>query len=75
MTAVRCATVTARRTVGPGARTALIQAAQADLIADLPGIRLPDLDELRGREVLGRRLAPAPGARRALGDGAAAMSE
>lgn len=64
--------VTARRTLGPGPQTPPIQAAQADLLPDLPGVRLPDLEELRGRGVLGGQLSPAPSPRRALGAGARA---
>ncbi|MEU8623161.1 hypothetical protein [Streptomyces sp. NPDC048623] len=63
--------MTARRTLGPGPQTAPIHAAQADLIADLPGVRLPDLDELRGRGVLGGYRPPVQPVRRTLGAGAA----
>ncbi|MFI8966483.1 hypothetical protein ACIGO8_30730 [Streptomyces sp. NPDC053493] len=62
--------MTARRTLGPGPQPAPIKAAQADLIAELPGRRLPDLAELRDRGFLGARSTSAPAARRTLGDGA-----
>lgn len=62
--------VTSRRTLGPGPEApAHIRAAQADLLDALPGIRLPDLDELRDRGVLGARRTAMPGARRTLGAG------
>ncbi|WP_435060285.1 hypothetical protein [Streptomyces sp. bgisy060] len=38
--------MTARRILGPGPQAAPIQAAQADLFVGLPGVRLPDLDEV-----------------------------
>lgn len=40
-----------------------VRAARADLLDELPGIRLPDLDELRARrpERQGRRRTPGPG--------------
>ncbi|MFI1660442.1 hypothetical protein ACH4ZU_36850 [Streptomyces sp. NPDC020472] len=60
-----------RRTLGPGPQTAPIQAAQADLLGGLPGVRLPDLDELRDRGVLGQHQPPARPVRRALGAGPA----
>jgi hypothetical protein len=45
--------VTARRTLGTGpeAPAQNIRAAQADLLDALPGVRLPDLGELRARGV------------------------
>lgn len=48
-------TVTARRILGTGleAPAQSIRAAQADLLDALPGVRLPDLGELRARGVLG----------------------
>ncbi|KES03421.1 hypothetical protein BU52_30760 [Streptomyces toyocaensis] len=59
--------MTARRTLGSGPeRSAPIGAAQADLLDDLPGVRLPDLAELRARGVLGARTAGPPAPRRAL---------
>ncbi len=62
--------VTARRILGSGpASPAPIGAAQADLLEDLPGVRLPDLAELRAKGVLGSRAARPPAARRALGAG------
>ncbi|MFF1278633.1 hypothetical protein ACFVZC_35515 [Streptomyces marokkonensis] len=62
--------MTARRTLGSGPeRFAPIGAAQADLLDDLPGVRLPDLAELRARGVLGARTARPPAARRVLGAG------
>ncbi|MEU7031479.1 hypothetical protein AB0A60_32885 [Streptomyces sp. NPDC046275] len=63
--------MTARRTLGAGPQTAPapIRAAQADLLGALPEIRLPDLEALRDRGVLGGRPAAAPSARRALGAG------
>ncbi|MEV6332265.1 hypothetical protein [Streptomyces sp. NPDC051909] len=64
--------MTVRRTLGPGPQaSAPIRAAQADLNA-LPSVHLPDLDELRGRGVLGPRRPLAPSSRRALGAGATA---
>ncbi|MFG3343464.1 hypothetical protein ACGF1Z_00175 [Streptomyces sp. NPDC048018] len=62
--------MTARRTLGPGPQAAPIQAAQADLLDEFPGLRLPDIGELRTRGVLGPPPAPAPVARRMLGTGA-----
>ncbi|MGW0877204.1 hypothetical protein ACWD3Z_43120 [Streptomyces sp. NPDC002740] len=62
--------MTARRTLGSGPQAAhTIRAAQADLIDDLPGIRLPDVAELRARGVLGAPTATPPVARRLLGAG------
>lgn len=64
-------TVTARRTLGPGpeAPAQSIRAAQADLLDALPGVRLPDLGELRARGVLGAHPAAPPSPRRSLGAG------
>ncbi|GHH95691.1 hypothetical protein [Streptomyces capillispiralis] len=62
--------MTARRTLGSGPdSSAPIGAAQADLLDDLPGIRLPDLAELRARGVLATHSARPPAARRVLGSG------
>ncbi|MBB5932938.1 hypothetical protein [Streptomyces echinatus] len=59
--------MTARRTLGAGPQAAhSIRAAQADLLDALPGIRLPDLNELRDRGVLGAHPAPTPAPRRTL---------
>ncbi|MFJ4585040.1 hypothetical protein [Streptomyces echinatus] len=68
--------MTARRTLGQGPQaTHSIRAAQADLLDALPGIRLPDLDELRGRGVLGAHPAQASAPRRTLGAGRHADAE
>lgn len=58
-----------RRTLGTGPQASVnsIRAAQADLLDTLPGVRIPDLDELRARGVLGAHTAMFPGPRRALG--------
>ena len=62
--------VTARRALGAGPQDAHgIRASQADLIDALPGIRLPDLEELRARGVLGSRPEPTHAQRRVLGVG------
>ncbi|MFF3690987.1 hypothetical protein [Streptomyces sp. NPDC002187] len=63
--------MTVRRSLGPGpeAPAHSIRAAQADLLDALPGVRLPDLDRLRGRGVLGGRPAASASPRRALGVG------
>ncbi|MFF3663503.1 hypothetical protein [Streptomyces olivochromogenes] len=63
--------MTARRTLGPGpeAPAQSIRAAQADLLDALPGVRLPDLGELRARGVLGAHPAAPPSPRRSLGAG------
>lgn len=65
------ASVTARRTLGfgPQVTTHSILAAQADLLDALPGVRIPDLDQLRDRGVLGAHTASARGPRRVLGAG------
>ncbi|MEV4790156.1 hypothetical protein AB0K53_32780 [Streptomyces tuirus] len=62
--------MTARRTLGPGPQDARsIRASQADLLDALPGVRLPDLAQLRERGVLGTNPAAAPRSRRILGAG------
>ncbi|MDX2845421.1 hypothetical protein PV377_42020 [Streptomyces ipomoeae] len=62
--------MTARRTLGSGPQAAhTIRAAQADLIDALPGVRLPDVAELRARGVLGGPTSTSPTPRRALGAG------
>ncbi|MFC9646656.1 hypothetical protein ACFTZF_50960 [Streptomyces mirabilis] len=63
--------MTTRRTpgAGPEAPAQNIRAAQADLLDALPGVRLPDLGELRARGVLGAHPAALPSPRRALGVG------
>ncbi|WP_406858780.1 hypothetical protein ABZO31_00390 [Streptomyces sp. HUAS MG47] len=62
--------VTVRRSLGTGPENpAHIRAAQADLLDALPGVRLPDLDELRNPGVLGTQRAAPPSTRRALGSG------
>ncbi|MGW0994414.1 hypothetical protein [Streptomyces sp. NPDC002520] len=59
--------MTARRTLGTGPQLAHgIRAAQADPLDSLPGVRLPDLDELRARGVLGAHPAAVPASRRIL---------
>ncbi|MFE7427445.1 hypothetical protein [Streptomyces sp. NPDC057545] len=63
--------MTSRRALGTGPEGPAqgMTAAQADLLDALPGVRLPDLQELRDRGVLGFR-PPAPtGPRRPLGTG------
>jgi hypothetical protein len=64
-------TVTTRRTLGAGpeAPAQNIRAAQADLLDALPGVRLPDIGELRARGVLGPHPAAPPSLRRALSAG------
>lgn len=62
--------MTARRTLGAGPQTAHgIRATQADLLDSLPGVRLPDIEELRARGVLDSHPAPTPARRRSLGAG------
>lgn len=64
--------MTTRRPLGPGpdeASAHTIRATTADILTDLPGIRLPDLDDLRARGALGVQAAPTPGPRRTLGTG------
>ncbi|WP_143064692.1 hypothetical protein [Streptomyces colonosanans] len=69
--------MTDRRTLGTGPQAPAhsIRAAQADLLDALPGVRLPDVDELRGRGVLGPRPATSPSPRRILGAGGRADSD
>ncbi|KUN75309.1 hypothetical protein AQJ66_36215 [Streptomyces bungoensis] len=67
--------MTARRTLGAGPQDANIRAAQADLLDALPGVRLPDLEELRARGVLGTRPATLRARRRTLGAGSGADEE
>lgn len=68
--------MTARRTLGTGPQAAhSIRAAQADLLDTLPGVHLPDLDELRARGVLGAHPATTPAPRRTLGAGGRAEDE
>ncbi|MFF1604469.1 hypothetical protein ACFVYV_44955 [Streptomyces mirabilis] len=63
--------MTTRRTLGTGpeAPPQNVRAAQADLLDTLPGIRLPDLGELRARGVLGAHPTALPSPRRSLGAG------
>lgn len=65
--------MTSRRTLGTGPEAPAqgIRAAQADLLDALPGVRLPDLSDLRTRGVLGATPAATPSPRRALGTGSA----
>lgn len=68
------ALVTTRRVLGAGPQVSgpsSIRAAEADISDALPGIRLPDLLELRARGVVGSHLSGTAGTRRALGAGAA----
>uniref|UniRef100_UPI002F906920 hypothetical protein n=1 Tax=Streptomyces sp. NBC_01562 TaxID=2975879 RepID=UPI002F906920 len=46
-----------------------IRAAQTDLLDALPGVHLPDLGELRARQVLGTHPTELPSPRRSLGAG------
>ncbi|MFD9425678.1 MULTISPECIES: hypothetical protein [unclassified Streptomyces] len=46
-----------------------VRASQADLLDVIPGVRIPDLDGLRARGVLGASTTAPPAARRALGAG------
>ncbi|MEU6593267.1 hypothetical protein ABZ923_29260 [Streptomyces sp. NPDC046881] len=60
----------ARRILGTGPEAPHhIRAAQADLLDFLPGVGLPDLDELRARGVLAPHSAAVPAPRRTLGAG------
>ncbi|MEV5010377.1 hypothetical protein [Streptomyces sp. NPDC055692] len=63
--------MTVRRALGAGpeAPAHSIRAAQADLLDELAGVRLPDLDVLRARGVLGAHPAMSPSPRRTLGAG------
>ncbi|MFC9133364.1 hypothetical protein ACFT4A_41880 [Streptomyces sp. NPDC057099] len=62
--------MTARRTLGSGPQDKHgVRAAHAGLLSSLPGVRHPDLDELRTRGVLGVHPATALRSRRALGAG------
>ncbi|MET8537571.1 hypothetical protein ABZV67_38815 [Streptomyces sp. NPDC005065] len=63
--------MTSRRTLGTGASPQGISAPRADLLDVLPGVRLPDLHELRARGVLGTRPQTPANPRRALGGGRA----
>ncbi|WP_405477762.1 hypothetical protein [Streptomyces canus] len=65
--------VTTRRTLGTGPEASAqgIRATQADLLAVLPGVRLPDLSELRARGVVASHLPAQPKNRRSLGAGPA----
>ncbi|MFF3139251.1 hypothetical protein [Streptomyces mirabilis] len=68
--------MTARRTLATGPQDAhSIRATQADLLDALPGVRLPDLDELRARGVLGAHPATSPSERRTLGAGGGAVGD
>ncbi|KIE24623.1 hypothetical protein LK08_23725 [Streptomyces sp. MUSC 125] len=68
--------MTARRTLGTGPQAShSIRAAQADLLDALPEVRLPDLDELRVRGVLGVHATTSPAPRRTLGAGGRADEE
>ncbi|MFH9090946.1 hypothetical protein [Streptomyces sp. NPDC017673] len=68
--------MTARRALGAGPQAAHgIRAAQADLLDSLPGVRLPDLAELRARGVLGKHPVTTPAPRRSLGAGARAVDD
>ncbi|MFC8295341.1 hypothetical protein ACFUJ0_17560 [Streptomyces sp. NPDC057242] len=58
--------MTSRRVLGTGPQ---IQGHEADLLTALPNIRLPDLDDLRARGVLGTQPADKPTERRPLGPG------
>ncbi|MGW3269666.1 hypothetical protein [Streptomyces sp. NPDC001056] len=65
--------MTARRTLGAGPQAPhSIRAAQADLLDALPRVRLPDVEEMRTRGVLGAHAAAPPAPRRTLGSGARA---
>lgn len=68
--------VTTRRTLGAGPEAPApgIRAPQADLLDSLPGIRLPNLGELRARGVVGGRPPASSASRRSLGTGRADSS-
>ncbi|MFJ8596607.1 hypothetical protein [Streptomyces sp. NPDC093598] len=59
--------MTTRRILGPGPHS--IRTSQADLIDALPGVRLPDLAQLRERGVLGGPPVASRATRRTLGAG------
>ncbi|MEU0311819.1 hypothetical protein [Streptomyces cyaneofuscatus] len=62
--------MTTRRVLGAGLQApapSSIRATEADILDALPGIRLPDLHELRERGVVGSHHPGALGTRRALG--------
>ncbi|MFJ2008460.1 hypothetical protein [Streptomyces chartreusis] len=62
--------MTDRRTLGTGpGEPGHLRASQADLLDSLPGVHLPDLDQLRERGVLGARPEVPPTRRRTLGVG------
>ncbi|POX58827.1 hypothetical protein C3492_35415 [Streptomyces sp. Ru62] len=62
--------MTVRRHLGTGPQTPVsIRAVEADLLDSLPGIRLPDLDELRARGVLGPQPVISAARRRTLARG------
>ncbi|GED90761.1 hypothetical protein TNCT6_78460 [Streptomyces sp. 6-11-2] len=69
--------VTDRGTLGTGPQAPAhsIRASQADLLDALPGIRLPDVDDLRDRGVLSTRPETSPSPRRTLGTGGRADEE
>ncbi|WP_369228007.1 hypothetical protein AB5J52_47940 [Streptomyces sp. R39] len=68
--------MTARRTLGTGPQAPHdIRATQADLLGALPGVRLPDVGELRARGVLGAQPTTPPAPRRTLGAGGRADEE
>ncbi|MER5950278.1 hypothetical protein ABT127_29950 [Streptomyces sp. NPDC001904] len=52
-----------RRPLGTGPK-AFILAAQADLLPQMPGVVLPDIDELRARGVIGSLRTTVPAGRR-----------
>lgn len=66
-------TVTSRRTLGTGPEAPApgIRAAEADLLDAAPGIRIPDLGDLRTRGVFGATPVGPSSPRRALGTGSA----
>ncbi|WP_234428194.1 hypothetical protein, partial [Streptomyces badius] len=66
--------MTTRRALGAGPEASgpsSIRAAEADILDALPGMRLPDLHDLRARGVVGSHLPATASTRRALGSGAA----
>ncbi|MGY9063983.1 hypothetical protein [Streptomyces sp. CAS3] len=65
--------VTTRRVLGAGHQVSgpgNIRAGEADISDSLPGVRLPDLHELRARGVVGASLPGTASARRTLETGA-----